>query len=264
MEQDILGKIILHKKKEIEEQIIHMPIETLEEQICLEKSHQSFSKSIISSKTGIIAEFKRKSPSKGWINKEAKADCITAGYEKCGAAAISVLTDEMFFGGSLKDLREARSSVNIPILRKDFIISEYQLYQAKAEKADAVLLIAAALNKEECIRLARKSHELNLEVLLEIHSEKELDYLSDYIDVVGVNNRNLGSFHTDTKTSINLVGQIPAGIAKISESGISDEQTLVELKQAGFNGFLIGETFMKSPNPISRLNTFIENLNRML
>lgn len=212
------------------------------------------------SPSGIIAEFKRRSPSKGWIKENAQADIIPPAYEAAGASALSILTDEKFFGGNLKDIRTVRSKVQLPILRKDFIIDEYQLYQARIVGADAILLIAAALRKEQCRMLAAKAHELGLEVLLEIHNEQELEYIEDNIDMVGVNNRNLGTFHTDVENSFRLAEKLPKEILLVSESGISSPQTVRQLRAAGFRGFLIGENFMKAPQPGDALKEFISLL----
>jgi Indole-3-glycerol phosphate synthase len=213
------------------------------------------------STTGIIAEFKRKSPSKGWIYPDADVTVIPASYEQVGATGLSILTDESFFGGSLNDLQTARPSVNIPILRKDFIVDPYQLHVAKAIGANVILLIAAALDKTTCADLAKEAKELDLEVLLEVHEEAELEYISPNIDIVGINNRNLKTFVTDVETSFKLGEKIPSGFVKISESGISDPHTIKELKGAGFNGFLIGETFMKEDDPALALDHFIKALN---
>jgi indole-3-glycerol phosphate synthase len=221
----------------------------------------SLKKALQESHTGIIAEFKRKSPSKGWIYPDADATAIPAAYESAGASGLSILTDESFFGGSLNDLQAARPSVHIPILRKDFIVDPYQLQVAKAVGANVILLIAAALDKKICAELAKEAKSLELEVLLEIHEESELEYISPDIDIVGINNRNLKSFVTDIETSFKLGEKVPSGYLKISESGISDPHTIKELKSAGFNGFLIGETFMKEDDPALALNHFIQALN---
>ena len=221
---------------------------------------------LASSPTGIIAEFKRRSPSKGWIHETARAEEIPAAYETAGASAVSILTDEKFFGGSLQDIRMARSLIGIPILRKDFIIDEYQLLQARIVGADAVLLIAACLTQEECATLTARAHVLGLEVLLEIHTFSELAYVNADVDMVGVNNRNLGTFVTDVKNSF----QIPATALDssdslrlpllVSESGISHPETICRLRAAGFRGFLIGETFMKTRRPGDALKDFISPL----
>ncbi len=217
--------------------------------------------SLASSATGIIAEFKRKSPSKGWLHPGAKVQDVLPFYADGGASACSILTDGDFFGGSLSDLQQARRLVNIPLLRKDFIVDPYQLYQARVMGADAVLLIAACLSKEECAQLAATAHSLQLEVLLEVHSAEELDHVNADIDMLGVNNRHLGTFDTDVKHSFKLIDQLK-GYAPllVSESGISQAETVKQLREAGFRGFLIGETFMKTAQPGETLRNFIEAL----
>lgn len=217
--------------------------------------------SLASSATGIIAEFKRKSPSKGWLHPGAKVQDVLPFYAEEGASACSILTDGDFFGGSLSDLQQARRLVNIPLLRKDFIVDPYQLYQARVMGADAVLLIAACLSKEECAQLAATAHSLQLEVLLEVHSAEELDHVNADIDMLGVNNRHLGTFDTDVKHSFTLIDQLK-GYAPllVSESGISQAETVKQLRAAGFRGFLIGETFMKTTQPGETLRNFIEAL----
>lgn len=262
MSKDILDEIIAHKRIEIAAQEQNVPISFLED--LLEKNGDmaethSMKASLAASATGIIAEFKRRSPSKDWINRDADAKIIPASYQQAGASALSILTDEHFFGGSLRDIRAARPTVSLPILRKDFIISRYQLLQAKAAQADAVLLIAA-LSKEECRTLACEAHKLGLEVLLEMHHEDELDYVNEYVDMAGINNRNLGTFHTDVENSFRMAEKLPADILKVSESGISNPETVKQLRQEGFRGFLIGETFMKTANPGNTLYTFIKEL----
>lgn len=263
MSKDILEEIIAHKRIEIAAQEQNVPISFLED--LLEKNDDmakvhSMKASLAASATGIIAEFKRRSPSKDWINRDADAKVIPASYQQAGASALSILTDEHFFGGGLRDIRAARPTVSLPILRKDFIISRYQLLQAKAAQADAVLLIAAALSKEECNALACEAHKLGLEVLLEMHHEGELDYVNEYVDMAGINNRNLGTFHTDVENSFRMAEKLPADILKVSESGISNPQTVKLLRQEGFRGFLIGETFMKTANPGNILSIFIKEL----
>lgn len=263
MSKDILDEIIAHKRIEIAAQEQNVPISFLED--LLEKNDDmakvhSMKASLAASATGIIAEFKRRSPSKDWINRDADAKVIPASYQQAGASALSILTDEHFFGGGLRDIRAARPTVSLPILRKDFIISRYQLLQAKAAQADAVLLIAAALSKEECNALACEAHKLRLEVLLEMHHEGELDYVNEYVDMAGINNRNLGTFHTDVENSFRMAEKLPADILKVSESGISNPQTVKLLRQEGFRGFLIGETFMKTADPGNTLSTFIKEL----
>ena len=263
MKEDILTQIIANKRKEISRQMEAVSMKQLEAIVAMRETREplSLSRSIMSSPTGIISEFKRRSPSKGWINREADVRLITGGYAEAGAAGLSVLTDTDFFGGSEGDLLKARlSAPSTPILRKDFIISEYQILQSVAIQADAILLIAAALEKDECKRLAEMAHSLRLEVLLEIHSEDELEYATDCIDLIGVNNRNLGSFHTDVENSFRLAERLPEGIPHISESGISGADIIAVLRQAGYDGFLMGESFMKTAEPAGALATLIEEL----
>lgn len=260
--KDILEEIISRKQVLLEEQKKIVGMEQLVESAQENIPRLSMREALLSSPTGIIAEFKRKSPSKGWIKAQALAEEIVPAYERNGAAALSILTDEPFFGGSLKDIRTARPLVDIPILRKDFIIDEYQLYQAKVVEANAVLLIAAALTPERCEELAACAHELGLETLLEIHSEKELAYVGENIDMVGVNNRNLGTFHTDVENSFRLISQLPKDTVLVSESGISSPDTMKQLHDAGFKGFLIGENFMKTDDPGKALKEFIAEFQR--
>ncbi|MDR1730191.1 MAG: indole-3-glycerol phosphate synthase TrpC [Prevotellaceae bacterium] len=268
--EDILHKITANKRIEIEAQKKILSFQSLSELVEKQSYRtQSMRASLSKSPFGIIAEFKRKSPSKGWLHPEAKVDDIVPAYEKGGASACSVLTDNHFFGGSLEDLRKARSLVNLPLLRKDFIVDAYQLFQARLAGADAILLIASCLTPEACNSLAETAHSLGLEVLLEIHNESELTYLNAHIDMLGVNNRNLGTFHTDINNSFRLVEQMQehtnraGGTAPllIAESGISSPETVLQLRKAGFQGFLIGETFMKTDHPGETLAGFIRKLN---
>ena len=258
--KDILQDIIANKRIEVERQKQAVRLQTLlgmgGER--LEHPARSMRAALAASSSGIIAEFKRKSPSKGWLHPDAAIADVLPAYEKGGASACSVLTDSNFFGGSLGDLCKARSLVGLPLLRKDFIIDEYQLYQAKIVGADAVLLIAAALEPEKCNELAEKAHELGLEVLLEIHSSEELIYIDKKIDMVGINNRNLGTFFTDVENSFRLAGQLPQDAVLVSESGISDPEIVNRLRAAGFRGFLIGETFMKTQQPGETLQNFLQ------
>lgn len=263
---DILEEIVAHKRKELKELKGILPLhdlaEKVEEYLANDKRQTlSMRHSLAESDSGIIAEFKRRSPSKGWIKEDGEPTVIPPSYAENGAAALSILTDEKFFGGKLKFIQQARPLVpRIPILRKDFIIDEYQLLQARQIGADAVLLIAACLSKQKCKELARKAHALGLETLLEVHSEPELEYVGDNIDMVGVNNRNLGTFHTDVQNSYRLANLLPKDYLLVSESGISNPLTVRELRQAGFRGFLIGETFMKTPNPGLALKEFIKGI----
>ena len=243
---DILQEITAHK---------------LEEIAALKAKKPSLKEALLNSESGIIAEFKRRSPSKGWIKEDGRADEIPLSYEKNGAAAISILTDRDYFGGSDDFIRAARKSgVTVPILYKNFVVDELQLAAAALCGASAVLLIAACLTKDECRHLLNKAHELGLEVLLEMHSEAELEYAELKPDLCGINNRHLGSFVTDVETSFQLAGLLPKDAVKVSESGISDPRTVKALKEAGFNGFLIGENFMKTEAPGLALHQFISAL----
>ena len=264
MAQDILQEIVTHKRLEVErfkaqmsEREIHRRVEPL-----LDFSVASMSQALTASDCGIIAEFKRKSPSKGWIKEEGQADVIPLSYQQNGAAALSILTDEHYFGGRDEYIRTARrSGVKIPVLYKNFVIDEYQLFQARLCGASAVLLIAADLQLSECKALLHTAHELGMEVLLEMHSEAELDYAEMEPDLCGINNRNLGSFVTDVENSFRLAELLPKDAVKVSESGISNPATVRALRDAGFRGFLIGENFMKTPDPGRALNEFIKEIN---
>lgn len=263
MGKDILEEIIAHKRVEVErfktelsEREIHRQVEHL-----LDFGVPSMSQALIASDSGIIAEFKRKSPSKGWIKEEGRAEEIPLSYQQNGAAALSILTDEHYFGGSDEFVRTARhAGVKIPILYKNFIIDEYQLFQARLCGASAALLIAADLSKKACKKLLNTAHELGLEVLLEMHSEPELEYVELEPDMCGINNRNLGSFVTDVQNSFHLATLLPKDAVKVSESGISNPDTVSALRLAGFRGFLIGENFMKTADPGQALNNFIQRL----
>lgn len=265
--KDILSEIIANKRFEVDMQKRIIAPEELADRASAPREFRSMRQALETSASGIIAEFKRRSPSKGWIQQEANATEIPLAYEKAGAAALSILTDEAFFGGSLRDLRAARPLVAAPILRKDFIIDEYQLHQARIAGTDAILLIAACLTQEDCAALALRAHELGLEVLLEIHRESELDYLTKDIDMAGINNRNLGTFVTHISNSFTLADQLRSHVSSwgeqpllVSESGISSPDTVKELREAGFRGFLIGETFMKTDSPGDALRTFIQGI----
>ena len=263
MTKDILEEIVAHKCIEVErfkawlsEQEIHRLVEPL-----LDSSVASMSQALKVSDSGIIAEFKRKSPSKGWIKEDGKAEVIPFSYQQNGAAALSILTDEKYFGGCEEFIKVARhSGVKIPVLYKNFVIDEYQLFQARLCGASAVLLIAADLSKTECKMLLKTAHNLGMEVLLEMHSEPELEYVELEPDMCGINNRNLGSFVTDVENSFRLAELLPKDAVKVSESGISDPATVRALRSAGFRGFLIGENFMKTPDPGQALHEFISRL----
>ena len=257
---DILSEIIANKRIEVELQKQSITIEQLYEGVSDAPPTRSMKQALATSSSGIIAEFKRRSPSKGWIKETASPEKIIPDYAAAGASVLSILTDEKFFGGTLRDIRIARPLVDLPILRKEFIIDEYQLYQARIVGADAVLLIAAALKQDECHVLTDKAHELGLEVLLEIHSADELTYINKETDMVGINNRNLGSFHTDVANSFRLAEHLPEDIIRVSESGLSQPETVSHLRDAGFRGFLIGETFMRTGQPGETLKDFIDKI----
>lgn len=255
----ILDKITVHKRQEVLEQEARIAQSVLEKMPYFER--QCFSlKKHITSHNGIIAEFKRQSPSKGIINATAMVSTVVQGYEKVGVSAVSVLTDNHFFGGSIQDLMQARANIQIPILRKDFIISEYQIYEAKAIGADVILLIAAILTKKEIQVFTMLAHDLGLEVLLEIHNEAELTKYDPAISLVGINNRNLKTFEVDFENSMRLNNALPKDTIKIAESGINDYQNIIKLKKANFNGFLIGENFMKTANPALTCQEFVSQL----
>jgi len=264
---DILDTICRSKRFEIEQKKLRNPIKEILQIIrglrvkpAMTKEF-SLKEALINSNTGIIAEFKRKSPSKGWINRDADVTHIVKSYEAAGAAAISCLTDEAFFGGSFEDFKKAREVIKrIPLLRKDFILDEYQLYQSKALGADVVLLIAACLTAEEIARFTSIAHELDMEVLLEIHEESELLSICPDVDVIGINNRNLKTFVTDIQRSLDLAKLIPDNFIKISESGISNTETVIQLRKAGYSGFLIGESFMRNNDPEEALRGFIDGI----
>ena len=260
---DILEEIVANKRKEVEAFKQELPFALLEERVNNIKGGLSISMSanLRNSDSGIIAEFKRKSPSKGWFSKEASIKVIGKSYEENGATAMSVLTDTKYFGGSHQDLTDARmADIKLPILYKNFIIDEYQLYQARLYQANTVLLIAACLSKDECRQLIAKAHALGLEVLLEMHTEAETEYAELEPDMCGINNRNLGTFVTDVDNSIRLAGLLPDNIVKVSESGLSNPETVKMLRGLGFRGFLMGEHFMTQPDPGAALSQFIAKL----
>ncbi len=258
--EDILQKIIVNKRLEVASHKQAISFSELEKQVQNVPSRASFKDALTNSNTGIIAEFKRRSPSRDWIFKDAKVEEVIPLYSESGASAISVLTDHDFFGGNLADLEMASLLTQTPLLRKEFIVDEYQIYQAKKYNASAILLIASALTKEENKRFAACAKSLGLDVLLEIHNEQEAEYIHENVDVVGINNRNLRTFVTDVDNSFRLGELIPAEYVKISESGISKPETVRELRQAGFQGFLMGENFMKTSNPSKALEEFIKAL----
>ena len=253
----ILEKIVKYKKEEVAVQKSAVPIDLLTQSIYFELPALSLSHFLLhASKVGIIAEFKRKSPSKGLINGASAVEEVTQGYVEAGVSGLSVLTDEHFFGGSNENLTKARVRNYIPILRKEFIVEEYQLFEAKSIGADVILLIAECLSKTEVYQLAKTARSLGLEVLMEIHSEDQLAKCNEFINLVGVNNRNLKNFEVDIQTSVGLFPKISNDFVKISESGISDPATIVYLKKIGFQGFLIGEHFMVDEAPHHKCKQF--------
>ncbi len=258
---NILEKIAAHKHEEVAERKEEMPVEILKSLPLFSRKCLSLSENLRNSPAGIIAEFKRRSPSHPNLNLDADVEKITSAYEKAGAAGISVLTDEEFFGGNEDDLMLARETVKIPILRKDFMIDEYQIYEAKALGADVILLIAALLSPKQIKSFSETAKKLGLEVLLEVHNEKELqNTLFDTIDMVGVNNRNLKTFEVDLNTSKELAEKIPSQYVKVSESGISQVASILELQKCGFKGFLIGGNFMGTNDPAKAASKFFEQL----
>lgn len=265
--KDILEEIVAAKRIEVARQKeavspsqLYRQVEAMMEEREAPLKIRSMKDSLAMSDSGIIAEFKRKSPSKGWIHADAQPEDVVPFYAANGASALSILTDEPYFGGCQEFITRMRPLVDTPILRKDFIVDEYQLFQARQIGADAVLLIAADLRKDECRDLLRRAHDLRLQVLLEVHGESELDYYSDEVDMVGVNNRNLGTFHTDVQRSFDIAARLPKGTVLVSESGISSPATVKSLREVGYRGFLIGETFMKEQDPGEALSRFIKAL----
>ncbi len=263
---DILEEIIAHKRIEIDQRkrfIQPRQMIQLVEQKMKEEDGKvpggSMREALMASPTGIIAEFKRKSPSKGWIKEAGKASIIPLSYQQNGATALSILTDIDYFGGYDEYIQEARHvGVSIPILYKNFVIEEYQLLQARYCGASAVLLIAACLQKEECRTLLRMAHELGMEVLLEMHNDRDFEYAELEPDMYGINNRNLGSFVTDVENSFRLADQLPRDVCRVSESGIAKPEIVNRLREeGGFRGFLMGEQFMKQADPGTALADFI-------
>jgi indole-3-glycerol phosphate synthase len=259
---NILDKIVLRKREEIATAKALVSVNDLENSVHFKRIPYSFKEFLLAKdRTGIIAEFKRRSPSKGLINGVADVAEVTQAYSAAGASALSVLTDVDFFGGKTDDILAARAANNIPILRKDFMIDEYQILEAKAWGADIILLIASILTPQQINDFGKFAHNLGLNVLLEVHNLEELERsISPHLDAIGVNNRNLADFTVDIQTSFDLVNKIPDEFLKISESAISNPQTIKDLKVAGFNGFLIGENFMKTDNPGTAIKEFVGQL----
>ena len=256
----ILEKILADKYIEVAERKLLVSIPDLEKAPAFSRTCFSMKQSLLASDSGIISEFKRKSPSLGWIHEDADVVKVTSGYSDAGASGISILTDLPYFGGTPEDIMAARQFIACPVLRKDFVVDEYQLYEAKAMGADVILLIAAALTGKQTFELAHKAHELGLEVLLEVHNADEIRHANDYTDMLGVNNRNLKTFEQSIQVSFELAELIPDHFVKVSESGISKTETVKELRRAGYKGFLMGENFMKEKDPAQALAIFIKAL----
>ncbi len=260
---NILDKIIKDKRKEVALKKSLIPVLQLEQSTLFKRDTFSLAKKLKESKSGIIAEHKRRSPSKSVINQSLNVFDVAKGYENAGVCGMSILTDSKYFGGSLDDLVIARSACKLPLLRKEFIIDEYQLLEAKSYGADIILLIAAILNKEEIKQFSEFAKSIDLEVLLEVHNKEELQRsMIPSIDMLGVNNRNLKTFDVSLEMSKILATQIPDDFIKVSESGISSIDAIKELRPYGYKGFLIGENFMKTNNPGESAKQFIKELNR--
>ncbi len=256
----ILDQIVADKRLEVASRQAVISLEHLKSMASGMPKGLSLKKALETSPTGIISEFKRKSPSKGFIHPNADVVKVVSTYQAGGCAGVSVLTDEIYFGGTIGDFRNARQVLNCPMLRKDFMIDPYQIYEAKVLGADVILLIASALSLDEAYDLGELAHELHMEVLLEVHNEAELEYISRFTDMVGVNNRNLSTFVTDVQVSFDLADKIPSEFVKISESGLSDATTVKSLREAGYKGFLMGENFMKHDDPGAALSAFNQEL----
>lgn len=264
---DILERIVADKRVEVAATKAAFPEEALRERLPFAPPPVPFRESLLASRHGIIAEFKRKSPSRGWIHEDVDPEQVVPTYDAAGAAALSILTDGPYFGGCLDYVVRMRPLVKAPVLRKEFIIDPYQLVEARAAGADAVLLIASCLDRGTFRALLDEAHALGLQVLLEVHSPDELDYVSSEVDALGVNNRHLGTFHTDVEVSFRMASELrrrgltgPGGPALVSESGIDSPGTVRRLRDEGFRGFLMGECFMKEKNPGAALAAFIEAL----
>ena len=257
----ILDKIVEDKKIEINKLLSNSSISKLENSHLFSRKCISLKESIKNNNSGIICEFKRRSPSNQNINYISSLSDVVSGYEEAGAAGLSILTNKEYFDGDTQDIIDIRDISNLPILRKEFIISEYQVIEAKSIGSDAILLIASILSEEEIMGYSSLAKSIGLEVLLEIHSEDELYKISgDDIDIVGVNNRNLDTLEIDLNNSIELYGKVPSKFVKISESGISEVESILKLKEVGYNGFLIGEKFMKTNNPMESAYDFIKKI----
>ncbi|MCW3467574.1 indole-3-glycerol phosphate synthase TrpC [Chitinophaga nivalis] len=260
--KNILAEIVAHKQIEVAARKLQRSAADLQQTSAFNREPLSLRNFLRQSeKTGIIAEFKRRSPSKGIINDRSTVQDVTTAYTRYGASGLSVLTDEKYFGGSSDDLQQARSFNQVPILRKDFVIDEYQILEARAIGADVILLIAECLDAAQIAHLSAFAHNLGLEVLLEVHSESQLEKVTAHTHLVGVNNRDLITFNVDFNRSCELAPKIPADKVKVAESGINDPAAIITLKAAGFEGFLIGEHFMKQEDPARAFGNFVQELN---
>lgn len=258
---NILDEIIAYKKTEVKGRRDEVPFRKLEQSDFFGRDVLRLTDFLTDeAKTSIIAEFKKRSPSRGIINENAIPEEVARGYEEAGASGISVLTDLQFFGGKSEDLISARNATSVPLLRKDFIVDEYQVVESRAIGADVILLIAACLSGQQLKNLARTAKSLELQVIMEIHRLSELSLVNEFVDIVGVNNRNLETFKTDIYTSAELIRHIPSDFFKISESGIDRAENIKSLKESGYNGFLIGELFMKEKDPVKAFIEFVKEL----
>ncbi len=258
----ILDEIVDNQRKEVDSLKNTFPLAELKKRIDPNYRKNSLSRALLAEgSSGIIAEFKRRSPSKGIINDKLQPAVVTKGYADAGAAGLSVLTEEEYFGGRNDDLSAAReANPGIPILRKDFMVDAYQIYEARLLKADVILLIAAVLDKEEIRDFTTLSHDLGMEVLLELHDKDELEKIDSRVDMIGINNRNLKDFSVNIAHSLDLLKELPQNVIKIAESGLSDPEMIRKLKKEGFNGFLVGENFMRTDNPAEACRDFILKL----
>lgn len=259
----ILDEINDNKRREVAEAKEKISIADLKKSPFFNRSTNSLKNALKRpGASGIIAEFKTKSPSKGLINENAEVSEVTGGYVAAGVSGLSVLTDMKYFGGSFENLAKARfTNPQTPILRKDFLLDPYQVYEAKAHGADVILLIAASLSKNDMLEMTQLAKDLNLEVLVEVHTEEEIEKVNPMVDLVGVNNRNLKTFEVDVETSVRLGKLLPEDMIRISESGLSSIENILYLRQAGFDGFLMGENFMKTEDPANACKEFIQQLN---
>ena len=257
----ILDKIVRDKKLEVDKLSSNSSIKELESSSLFSRQCISLKDSILKSSGGIICEFKRRSPSNNNINYKSNISEVVKGYQKAGAAGLSILTNKQYFDGDIQDILKIRDIASIPILRKEFIVSEYQIIEAKSIGSDAILLIASILSKEEIKNYSLLAKDIGLEVLFEIHDNEELEKLSgENIDIIGVNNRNLDTLEIDLQNSVDLYNKIPNSFVKISESGISKVESILKLREVGYQGFLIGENFMKTDDPFESANNFIKEV----